>query len=40
VIDRCREQVPPLAEIAPEHVSACWLARDLPTLTPAAVAAR
>jgi oligopeptide/dipeptide ABC transporter ATP-binding protein len=40
VIDRCRAQVPALAEVGPEHVSACWLARELPTLTPAAVDAR
>jgi oligopeptide/dipeptide ABC transporter ATP-binding protein len=40
VIDRCREEVPALAEVGPEHVSACWLARDLPTLTAATAAAR
>ena len=26
VVDRCREQVPPLEEVSAEHVSACWLA--------------
>jgi oligopeptide/dipeptide ABC transporter ATP-binding protein len=35
VIDRCREQQPPLEEVAAAHVSACWLAKDLPTLVPA-----
>jgi oligopeptide/dipeptide ABC transporter ATP-binding protein len=40
VVDRCREQVPPLAEVSTEHLSACWLARDLPTLTPAEVIGR
>jgi len=35
VVDRCREQQPPLEEVAAAHVSACWLARDLPTLVPA-----
>jgi len=40
VVDRCREQVPPLDEISAEHFSACWLARDLPTLTPAEVSGR
>ncbi len=35
VVDRCREQQPPLAEVAAAHVSACWLAQDLPTLVPA-----
>ena len=35
VVDRCREQVPPLDEVAGEHVSACWLAKDLPTQVPA-----
>jgi oligopeptide/dipeptide ABC transporter ATP-binding protein len=40
VVDRCREQVPPLAEVSAEHLSACWLARDLPTLTPAEVIGR
>jgi oligopeptide/dipeptide ABC transporter ATP-binding protein len=40
VVDRCREQVPPLDEIGAEHVSACWLAKDLPTLAAAEVDAR
>jgi oligopeptide/dipeptide ABC transporter ATP-binding protein len=40
VVDRCREQVPPLDEISAEHLSACWLARDLSTLTPAEVSGR
>jgi oligopeptide/dipeptide ABC transporter ATP-binding protein len=35
VVDRCREQQPPLEEVAAAHVSACWLAKDLPTLVPA-----
>jgi len=34
-VDRCRAEIPPLDQIGPEHVSACWLARDLPALTPA-----
>jgi oligopeptide/dipeptide ABC transporter ATP-binding protein len=25
VFDRCRSEVPPLAEVEPDHVSACWL---------------
>jgi oligopeptide/dipeptide ABC transporter ATP-binding protein len=29
VIDRCREEEPPLETVAADHVSACWLARDL-----------
>jgi len=40
VADRCRAEVPPLDEISAEHFSACWLARDLPTLTPAEVSGR
>jgi oligopeptide/dipeptide ABC transporter ATP-binding protein len=35
VVDRCREQVPPLAPLSAsgaDHVSACWLAEDLPNL--------
>ena len=39
-VDRCREQVPPLDEISAEHLSACWLARDLPDLAPAEVIGR
>jgi oligopeptide/dipeptide ABC transporter ATP-binding protein len=35
VVDRCREQQPPLDEVAAAHVSACWVAKDLPTLVPA-----
>ena len=35
VVDRCREQQPPLEEVADAHVSACWLAKDLHTLVPA-----
>jgi oligopeptide transport system ATP-binding protein len=34
-VDRCREQQPPLEEVADAHVSACWLAKDLHTLVPA-----
>jgi oligopeptide/dipeptide ABC transporter ATP-binding protein len=34
VIERCRHETPPLDPVAPEHVSACWLARDLPTSAP------
>ena len=37
-IDRCREEEPPLEPVTSEHVSACWLAKELPTLTPAPVA--
>ena len=33
-VDRCREQPPPLEEVADAHVSACWLAKDLRTLVP------
>jgi oligopeptide/dipeptide ABC transporter ATP-binding protein len=40
VVDRCREQVPSLEEIGAEHLSACWLAKDLPALPPAAVTGR
>jgi oligopeptide/dipeptide ABC transporter ATP-binding protein len=40
VVDRCRAEVPPLDEISVEHLSACWLAKDLPTLTPAEVSGR
>jgi oligopeptide/dipeptide ABC transporter ATP-binding protein len=44
VVDRCREEVPPLERVtsgvASEHVSACWLAKDLPNLTPAEIDAR
>ena len=35
VVDRCREQEPPLGEVAADHVSACWLAKDLDALVPA-----
>ena len=35
VVDRCREQQPPLEEVAAAHFSACWLAKDLHTLVPA-----
>ncbi len=31
VIERCRHETPPLDPVTPDHVSACWLARDLPT---------
>lgn len=27
--DRCRDEEPPLLEVAPDHVSACWLATEL-----------
>jgi oligopeptide/dipeptide ABC transporter ATP-binding protein len=30
-VDRCRQEIPPLEAVAIDHVSACWLARDLPT---------
>jgi len=40
VVDRCRVEVPPLAEFSADHLSACWLARDLPNLTPAEVSGR
>jgi oligopeptide/dipeptide ABC transporter ATP-binding protein len=30
-IDRCRQDEPPLAPVSAEHLSACWLAKDLPT---------
>jgi oligopeptide transport system ATP-binding protein len=40
VVDRCREQPPPLEEVATAHVSACWLARDLHTLGTADVTPR
>jgi hypothetical protein len=40
VVDRCREAIPPLDEVAADHVAACWFAKDLPTLAPAAVDAR
>jgi len=40
VVDRCRVEVPPLAELSADHLSACWLARDLPNLTPAEVSGR
>jgi oligopeptide/dipeptide ABC transporter ATP-binding protein len=34
-IDRCREQEPPLDTVIIDHVSACWLAKDLPAPVPA-----
>jgi oligopeptide/dipeptide ABC transporter ATP-binding protein len=34
-IDRCREQEPPLDTVTIDHVSACWLAKDLPAPVPA-----
>jgi oligopeptide/dipeptide ABC transporter ATP-binding protein len=40
VVDRCRAEVPPLAELTADHLSACWLAKDLSTLTPAEVSGR
>jgi len=40
VVDRCRAEVPPLAELSADHLSACWLARDLPDLAPAEVTGR
>jgi oligopeptide/dipeptide ABC transporter ATP-binding protein len=30
-VDRCRQEEPPLAPVVAEHLSACWLAKDLPT---------
>jgi oligopeptide/dipeptide ABC transporter ATP-binding protein len=38
VIERCRHETPPLDPVTPDHVSACWLARDLPTAAAAASA--
>ena len=38
VIERCRHETPPLDPVATDHVSACWLARDLPTAATAASA--
>ncbi|HEX7215932.1 MAG TPA: ABC transporter ATP-binding protein [Methylomirabilota bacterium] len=38
VIERCRHETPPLDPVAADHVSACWLARDLPTAAAAASA--
>jgi oligopeptide/dipeptide ABC transporter ATP-binding protein len=38
VIERCRHETPPLDPVTPDHLSACWLARDLPTATAAASA--
>jgi oligopeptide/dipeptide ABC transporter ATP-binding protein len=29
VLERCSVEIPPLGEVAPDHVSACWVARDL-----------
>jgi oligopeptide/dipeptide ABC transporter ATP-binding protein len=29
-IDRCRQEEPPLEPVTAEHLSACWLAKDLP----------
>jgi oligopeptide/dipeptide ABC transporter ATP-binding protein len=40
VVDRCRAEVPPLDEISADHLAACWLAKDLPTPTPAEVSGR
>jgi oligopeptide/dipeptide ABC transporter ATP-binding protein len=40
VVDRCRAEVPPLAELTTDHLSACWLAPDLPNLAPAEVVGR
>jgi oligopeptide/dipeptide ABC transporter ATP-binding protein len=33
-IDRCRQEEPRLEPVAAEHLSACWLAKDLHTPTP------
>jgi oligopeptide/dipeptide ABC transporter ATP-binding protein len=38
VIERCRHETPPLDPVATDHVSACWLARDLPTAAATATA--
>jgi oligopeptide/dipeptide ABC transporter ATP-binding protein len=38
VIERCRHETPPLDPVTPDHDSACWLARDLPTAAAAASA--
>ena len=32
-IDRCRQEEPALEPVTAEHLSACWLAKDLPTRT-------
>ena len=40
VVDRCREQTPPLDPVSTDHLAACFLARDLPTMTPAEVSGR
>jgi oligopeptide/dipeptide ABC transporter ATP-binding protein len=38
-LERCRSDTPPLDEVASEHLSACWIARDLGrTVEPAATA--
>ena len=29
VVERCRGEVPPLESVGPEHVAACWMAREL-----------
>jgi oligopeptide/dipeptide ABC transporter ATP-binding protein len=34
-VDRCREEEPSLGAVAPDHVSACWLAMNLPVAVPA-----
>jgi oligopeptide/dipeptide ABC transporter ATP-binding protein len=32
VIERCRAEIPALDGVGADHVAACWLAKDLPTL--------
>jgi oligopeptide/dipeptide ABC transporter ATP-binding protein len=39
VVERCRHEVPPLDPVSADHLSACWLARELPTAKAAATAA-
>jgi oligopeptide/dipeptide ABC transporter ATP-binding protein len=39
VVERCRHEIPPLDPVSADHLSACWLARELPTAKAAATAA-
>jgi oligopeptide/dipeptide ABC transporter ATP-binding protein len=39
-VDRCRAEQPPLETVAPDHVSACWLADELQTLAQAEMTPR
>jgi oligopeptide/dipeptide ABC transporter ATP-binding protein len=29
VMERCSAEIPPLEEVAPEHLSACWIAHQI-----------